>query len=170
VIRAIGGFAVRSQTAFASVLLAAISWTVAQILSGCAEYCQAMYPTFPHEALEARKRADDRLQRSETAVRRKMPSLQSRFDAIATVGTQAVDRQATHVQDLTRSEVKRSICLGWKASITSPVAEFWLRLRRERERRRTMMALRAFDDRALRDVRMARLPAEFLTSPGDDCE
>ena len=34
------------EAAFESVLLAAMSWTVAQVLAGCAEYCQAMYPTF----------------------------------------------------------------------------------------------------------------------------
>jgi hypothetical protein len=45
-IKAIGGFAARGKASFASVLLAAMSWTIAQILEGCAEYCQAMYPTF----------------------------------------------------------------------------------------------------------------------------
>jgi hypothetical protein len=45
-IKAIGGFAARSADALSSALLAAMSWTIAQILAGCAEYCQAMYPTF----------------------------------------------------------------------------------------------------------------------------
>jgi hypothetical protein len=46
VMKAIGGFAARGEAAFESVLFAAMSWTIAQALAGCAEYCQAMYPTF----------------------------------------------------------------------------------------------------------------------------
>jgi hypothetical protein len=171
-IRAIRGFAVRSQTAFSKVLLAVISWTVAQILSSCAEYCQAMYPTFPDELVEARKTDADQLQGSGAAARgRTMPSLQSQFGAIATIDAQAVVcGHAIHVQDLTRLEIKRSISFRWEASITSPVAEFWLRLRRKREWRRKMMAPRALDDSVLWDVRRVRFPSEFLTSPGDHCE
>ena len=45
-IKATGGFAAGSAAALSDALLAAMSWTIAQILAGCAEYCQAMYPTF----------------------------------------------------------------------------------------------------------------------------
>jgi hypothetical protein len=161
VIEAMGGFAVRIHAALASAMLAVMSWAVAQILSGCAEYCQAMYPTFPDEPVEASERAADRLRRSETAAcGTAMPFLQSRFDATATIDAQALDWRAIHVHDLTRLEVTRSISSGRKASIASPVAEFWLGPRRERGTRRTMMALRAFDDWAERDVRMSHLSDE----------
>jgi hypothetical protein len=44
VMRAIVGFAAHGEAAFESVLLAAMSWTVTQVLAGCAEYCHAAYP------------------------------------------------------------------------------------------------------------------------------
>src|SRR5438876_10187082 len=45
-IKTIADFAARARIELAAALLAAASWVVAQILAGCAEYCQAMYPAF----------------------------------------------------------------------------------------------------------------------------
>ncbi|MCA6106775.1 hypothetical protein [Bradyrhizobium cenepequi] len=39
-----GTFAVCSDVAFHSVILSVLSWTVAQVLEGCAAYAQGMYP------------------------------------------------------------------------------------------------------------------------------
>jgi hypothetical protein len=80
VMQAIAGFAVDGAAAFESILLAAMSWAIAQILTGCAEYCQAMYPTFvePDESTDSHAATDgpqpdqgvaNRPQRQKTAVR-----------------------------------------------------------------------------------------------------
>jgi hypothetical protein len=174
-IKAVGGFAARGQAAFASVLLAAMSWTIAQILEGCAEYCQAMYPTFPDEGVDRHDAASgpqsgqsaaNPLFSQETQARgtTMTPSHRPRFDPVSLVHAQAVHAQAL------RPAAKRTISRSWRASITSPVAEFWLRLRHEREMRRAMMALRSLDDPALREVEMSRHRTDRFASPGDYCE
>jgi hypothetical protein len=43
-VKAVGTFAVCSDIAFHSVILSVMSWTVAQVLEGCAAYAQGMYP------------------------------------------------------------------------------------------------------------------------------
>ncbi|MBO4223787.1 hypothetical protein [Bradyrhizobium neotropicale] len=43
-LKAVGTFAVCSDVAFHSVILSLMSWTVAQVLEGCAAYAQGMYP------------------------------------------------------------------------------------------------------------------------------
>lgn len=42
--RVIGVFAGYGEIAFSGVLFAFMSWTIAQVLAGCAAYAQAMYP------------------------------------------------------------------------------------------------------------------------------
>jgi hypothetical protein len=42
--KVVGTFAVCSDIAFHSVILSVMSWTVAQVLEGCAAYAQGMYP------------------------------------------------------------------------------------------------------------------------------
>jgi hypothetical protein len=43
-LRIVGTFAICSDVAFHSVILSVMSWTVAQVLEGCAAYAQGMYP------------------------------------------------------------------------------------------------------------------------------
>jgi hypothetical protein len=43
-LKVVGTFAVCSDIAFHSVILSVMSWTVAQVLEGCAAYAQGMYP------------------------------------------------------------------------------------------------------------------------------
>ncbi|WP_454620293.1 hypothetical protein [Bradyrhizobium cenepequi] len=43
-LKALGTFVVCSDIAFHSVILSVMSWTVAQVLEGCAAYAQGMYP------------------------------------------------------------------------------------------------------------------------------
>jgi hypothetical protein len=170
VMKAIGGFAARGEAAFESVLLAAMSWTVAQVLAGCAEYCQAMYPTFAeldgppvdeHDATNAaqfdRRVANQPGSREIGARARMAQSHQPRLGATSIVHADAVRVEAAHieaiqVEGLARAEFKRTFARRWSASITAPVAEFWLRLRHERERRRAIMELRALERRISRDL------------------
>jgi hypothetical protein len=194
VIRAIGGFAALSAAALSSALLAAMSWTIAQILAGCAEYCQAMYPTFVeldepavnHDATsgpQSGQRVADRLSSRAPGSRGTIAPLpRLLFNATSTVDAEAVDARAVRAQAvhqaLARWEaeknlektIERNISRSWRSSITSPVAEFWLRLRDERETRRAMLAPRAFDAPALRNTEMSRRRIENLAGIGDPCE
>jgi hypothetical protein len=43
-LKVVGTFAVCSDVAFHSVILSVMSWTIAQVLEGCAAYAQGMYP------------------------------------------------------------------------------------------------------------------------------
>jgi hypothetical protein len=180
VMKAIGGFAARGEAAFESVLLAAMSWTVAQVLAGCAEYCQAMYPTFveldgppvdEHDATNAAQfdwRVAHQPGSREVGARARMAqSHQPRLGATSIVHADALRVEAAHieavqVEGLARAELKRTFARRWSASITAPVAEFWLRLRHERERRRAIMELRALERRISRDVALSQ--TEYLSS------
>jgi hypothetical protein len=193
VIKAIGGFAARSAAALSSALLAAMSWTIAQILAGCAEYCQAMYPTFVeldepavnHDAtsdLQSGQRVADRLSSREPSPRGTITPLpRLLLNATAAVDARAVRAQAVHqalalweaektMEKNLEKTIERTISRSWRSSITSPVAEFWLRLRHERETRRAMLAPRAFDAPALRNAEMSRYRTENFAGIGDPCE
>jgi hypothetical protein len=202
VIKAIGGFAAHSAAALSSALLAAMSWTIAQMLAGCAEYCQAMYPTFVeldepavnHDATsdpQSGQRVADRLSSREPSPRGTITLLpRLLLNATSTVDAEAVDARAVRAQAvhpaLARWEAKktmektmeknldrtieRTISRSWRSSITSPVAEFWLRLRHERETRRAMLAPRAFDAPALRNAEMSRHRTENFAGIGDPRE
>ena len=43
-LKVVGTFAVCGDIAFHSVILSVMSWTVAQVMEGCAAYAQGMYP------------------------------------------------------------------------------------------------------------------------------
>jgi hypothetical protein len=78
-IKSIVGFAASSAAALSDALLAVMSWTIAQILAGCAEYCQAMYPTFveldePADSHDATS-APESDQRVADQLSRRQPSL-----------------------------------------------------------------------------------------------
>lgn len=51
-----------------------------------------------------------------------------------------------------RSVRVRTGSIGWRAGITSPVARFWSRMRREQGIRRTIRNLKALDDRTREDI------------------
>jgi hypothetical protein len=192
VIKAIGGFAARSADALSSGVLAAMSWTIAQILAGCAEYCQAMYPTF----VELDEPADTRVAESgprsgqqitgqlsspETGARGTITPLPLRLrSATSSVDADPVDARtvrtaAVHwaparwraAQGEAKKSDDRTNSRGWRASITSPVAEFWLRLRHERETRRATRVPRALDVPTLGNSEMSRHPTENYAGIGD---
>ena len=152
VIRTVGGFAARSQAALADSLLAAMSWTIAQILAGCAEYCQAMYPTFvePEQSVDSadvtsgsRFVPGTASQLQQTAVRATVTPLQP--TCFSAADAEAFHAQAAHLRAPARSQARPTASRGWRASTASPVLEFWLRLRQEREIRREIVAPRVLD-------------------------
>jgi hypothetical protein len=84
-------------------------------------------------------------------------SHQPRLGATSIVHADAVRAEAARIEaiqidGLARAEFRRTFARRWSASITAPVAEFWLRLHHERERRRAIMELRALERRISRDV------------------
>jgi hypothetical protein len=190
VIKAIGGFAARSAAALSSALLAAMSWIIAQILAGCAEYCQAMYPTFVeldepavnHDATSGPQSgprvADRLLSREPSPLGTITPLPRLVLNATSTIDAEAVDARAVRAQAdhqaLARWEVEKTmektISRSSRSSIRSPVAEFCLRLRHERETRRAMLAPRAFDTPALGNTEISRHRTENFAGIGDLCE
>jgi hypothetical protein len=179
VMKPIGGFAAHGEAAFESVLLAAMSWTIAQVLAGCAEYCQAMYPTFvepdgpvdSHDgtgSLQPDRRVASQPGSREIGAGGTMTqSHQTRLRATSIVHAEAVPIEAAQIEPLARSGGKRTFSRRWSASITSPVAEFWLRLRHERERRRAITELRALEHRTSRDVAISRRQTESFARLGN---
>jgi hypothetical protein len=151
----IGGLAARGEATFERILLAGLSWTIAQVLAGCAQYAEAMYPCFtePVEADDGHAAAG---WPSEVTA---SPEEESR--ARAAVALVQAETRA-------RSEAKRSISGRWSASIRSPVAEFWLMLRHGRKR--AIMAPPALDQRTTGDAEVSRHRTEYSARFGDHCE
>jgi hypothetical protein len=56
--RLVGGFAVCGEFAFSGLLLAFMSWTIAQALAGCAAYGRAMHPWVIEDEPRQVRRAD----------------------------------------------------------------------------------------------------------------
>jgi hypothetical protein len=164
--KAIAGFAARCEAAFESFLLAAMSWTIAQVLAGCAEYCQTMAPAFDgHDAVDGPQSSREacRLRSRQTGARG------SSGACAEAVYIEAVYAQAAYTKALARS-AGRSGSRRWRATATSAVTEFWLRLRQERERKRAMMELRAPGDRMLGSIGISRRQNPCFARPGDHCE
>jgi hypothetical protein len=152
----IGGFAARGEAAFERILLAVLSWTIAQVLAGCAQYAEAMYPSLaePIEAYDGHAAAAG------------WPS-----DLTASPEEESRARAAVVLvlaETRARSEAKSTISGRWSASIRSPVADFWLRLRHGRKRE--IMASRALDRRTTGDAEVSRHRTGYFARFGDHCE
>jgi hypothetical protein len=156
VMMVIGGLAARGEATFERILLAALSWTVAQVLAGCAQYAEAMYPCFT-EPVEA----DDGYAGAAGWPSEVTASPEEESRVRAAVALVQAETRA-------RSEAKRSISGRWSASIRSPVAEFWLRLRHGPKR--AIMAPPALDQRTTGGAEVSRHRTEYFARFGDHCE
>jgi uncharacterized protein YjiS (DUF1127 family) len=132
-------------------VLAALSWVMAEILQGFAAYGEAMYPICFDLGEHLDRRDPAGLQRGGQACRRPA-GLAEPADVVA------------------RSGKGQTASPNSSAGIVSPLAELRSRLRRERERSRTMMELKALDDRTLRDIGISRHPVGYFPRNGDHCE
>ena len=73
-------------------------------------------------------------------------------------------------EDIARSPARQTAPPARSARITARVAELWSRMRRTRERNRTMMELDLLDERTLQDVGLYSRPIDAIRSNGDPCE
>jgi uncharacterized protein YjiS (DUF1127 family) len=154
--RLVGGLAACGEIAFSGFLLAFMSWTIAQVLAGCAAYGQAMYPC----EIEDEPRA--RMDNPAGAPRESVPPPQWRTPQ-SVAAPFAVDC-------VVKSETPRVDPPGWSASIASLWGELRSRISRQRARRLAIAELRALDDRLLQDVGLCRGDIEHTARHGDRCE
>ena len=131
--RLIGSFAACGEIAFSGFLLAFMSWTIAQVLAGCAAYAQAMYPTVIET--EPRERMDSPAGEPGELVLLRQPR-KPRAGAAAVA-----------VECIVRSEAARVDPAGWPASIASLWEKFRSNMGRRRARRLAIAELRTLDDR-----------------------
>jgi uncharacterized protein YjiS (DUF1127 family) len=155
--RVIEGFAATGEIVFSGFLLAFMSWTMAEVLAGCAAYAQAMYPCFVEDEPVGQ---GDRGNPSGAKPVLRSPSRQIEFTLVVPVA----------VEYVVRSEAPGAASPGWSASITSLAGKLWSRARAVRERRLAMAELRSLDDRALRDIGISRCDIEYFARDGDRCE
>jgi uncharacterized protein YjiS (DUF1127 family) len=151
--RLVGGLAACGEIAFSGFLLAFMSWTIAQVLAGCAAYAQAMYPCVAED--EPRARMDG-------PAREPVPLPQSRKPRFVAA--------PVAVECVVRSKTPRVDPPAWNASIASLWGKFRSRLGRQLARRVTIAELRALDDRSLRDIGLCRGDIEHFARHGDRCE
>lgn len=150
--RVIEGLAAGVELVFSRFLLVFMSWTMAQVLAGCAAYAQAMYPCFVEDPTGGQ--AD-----------RSGPSDAEYFPPSARTGSAVIAPVA--VEYIARLERPRASLLDASPTIASPASRLLSRVRRERDRRLAMAELRSLDDRALRDIGISRCDIEYFASQGD---
>jgi uncharacterized protein YjiS (DUF1127 family) len=156
-VRVIEGFAATGEIVFSGFLLAFMSWTMAEVLAGCAAYAQAMYPCYVED--ETGGQAD-----------RGGPADAEHFPPSPSHQTAAAVTVPVAVEYIALSEPPGVALRGWSASISLLAAKLWSRVRRERDRRLAMAELRSLDDRALRDIGICRGDIECFARDGDRCE
>jgi uncharacterized protein YjiS (DUF1127 family) len=155
VMKAAMGAAAFTESAFPNFLFAVMSWTIAQVVTGCAEYARAMGPIS-----ELDERIDHRPPTGEfEGPDQPQPSPGARSSATA-IPTGCIARM----------EAARANSPAWGASVRSLLAGFRSCIRQGRGRRLAIIELRALDDRSLRDIGISRCDIEYLASRGDRCE
>lgn len=154
--RLVGGFAACGEIAFSGFLSAFMSWTIAQVLAGCAAYAQAMYPTAID--IEPRPHVDGPAGKPGELVLLRQPR-KSRSGAAAVAA-----------ECIGQSETARVDPAGWLASMASLWERFRSGMGRRRARRLAIAELRALDDRSLQDIGLSRCDIERVSRYGDRCE
>jgi Domain of unknown function (DUF1127) len=117
----------------------AMSWLVTCLIESFAAYGEAMSPGFFE--------AGELIDRQEHSQPRRQPQDEP--------WSEASWLNATHPsspKESERSARGRTASAGWRDGITSPVARFWSRMRRERGIRLTIRQLKALDDRTWKDI------------------
>jgi uncharacterized protein YjiS (DUF1127 family) len=155
----IGALAATGEIVFSRFLLAFMSWTVGEVLAGCAAYAQAMYPCYVEDELVGQGDVGQGDSGNPLGVKPVLRSSSRRNEAAVTV--------SVAVEYTVRSEAPGVASRGWSASITSPAGKLWSRVRAIRDRRLAMAELRSLDDRALRDIGICRFDIECFARHGD---
>jgi uncharacterized protein YjiS (DUF1127 family) len=180
----VAGFAACAEVAFPNFLLAVVSWTFAQVLAGCAAYGEAMYPGLVGMGEPLDQRDPVRGTQSEHGNPNQLQGRTSSLSEISSTAndeirgrrpflvsrqTQSSSAALVRTEHLERSEAPRAAS-GWRAFVASFLARLRSRIRRGREGRLAIAELRAFDDRALRDIEFSRCEIEHPAGHGDRCE
>jgi uncharacterized protein YjiS (DUF1127 family) len=183
--KTVARFAACAEVAFPNFLLAVVSWTFAQALAGCAAYGEAMYPGFVGMAEPVDQRDPVRGTPSEHGSPNQLSSRKSGPGEISSTAndkisgrrpflvsrqTQSGAADLVKTEYAERSEGTRAASAGSSTSDSSFIARFRSRIRGGRDRRLAITELRAFDDRALRDIGISRCEVEHLADRGDLCE
>ncbi|SHH24461.1 DUF1127 domain-containing protein [Bradyrhizobium erythrophlei] len=155
----IGALAATGEIVFSRFLLAFMSWTMGEVLAGCAAYAQAMYPCYVEDELVGQGDVGQGESGNPSGVKPVLRSPSRRTESTVMVPV-AVERAA-------RSEAPGVASPGCSASLTSLAGKLWSRLRAMRDRRLAVAELRSLDDRALRDIGICRFDIECFAGHGD---
>jgi hypothetical protein len=119
-----------------------MSWLGTCLIESFAAYGEAMSPGFFYTAELIDRQEHER-------------NSQPRWQPQANPWGEVSSVNATHPRSLAKSKRSaraRTGSVGWSAGITSPVARFWSKMRREREIRLTIRKLQALDNLARTDI------------------
>jgi uncharacterized protein YjiS (DUF1127 family) len=182
-VKTAAGFAACAEIAFPNFLLAVVSWTFAQALAGCAAYGEAMYPGFvgmgelvdrrdPVCGTQSEHGNPNQLQSRTSSLSETIANdeIRGRRPFLVSRQTQSGAADLVKTKSVERSERTSAAAAGWSTSIASFLASLRSRIRRGQDSRLAIAELRAFDDRALRDVGISRCDIEQLAGCGDRCE
>jgi uncharacterized protein YjiS (DUF1127 family) len=141
--------------ALPALLFAFVSWAVAEILSGCAAYAEAMYaPPAARDLVPA-------------ATKPGLNLMMTRVNGSSAghIHQARPDTRAAALPAEWRNE-RPAVRADWHVSLTRVVAACWSSLCRSRNRRRAIEELRGLDDRSLRDIGIARSDIEYIVRYG----
>jgi uncharacterized protein YjiS (DUF1127 family) len=135
--------------ALPALLFAFVSWAVAEILSGCAAYAEAMYapPAATKPGLD----------------------LTTMLVNGGSAGHSHQIQPGTEAAALRPAEWRNerpAVRADWGVSLTRVVATCWSSVRRSRDRRQAIEELRSLDDRSLRDIGISRSDIESIVRYG----
>ena len=143
-------FAAHADRGSPNLLLAILSWVIAEFLAGCAAYAEAIHPNLAI--------AEDRVN-----LRDRMPCGPLRLDLQGEVKKGSRPASAVRLPGVSGARPKP---MRWYMSISALLMTLLSKLRKAQERRRALMELENLDERTLRDIGISRCDIESITRRG----
>jgi hypothetical protein len=144
-------FMVKAAACVEDFLLSVASWAYAQALAGCADYGNAMYPGF----VGAGEPVDQRDPVSGTQSEHGNPN--QRLSEISPIANDGI-------------RGRRPFLVSRQTQSSSAADLVKIEYAERSEMALAITELRAFDDRALRDIEISRCEIEHLAGGGDRCK
>jgi uncharacterized protein YjiS (DUF1127 family) len=141
--------------ALPAMLFAFVSWAVAEILTGCAAYAEAMYAPPAAKGLPAA-----------TKPRLTLITMQVNGGSAGHSHQALPGARAAALPPAEWRSKSPAAGADWRVSLMRVVAACWSSLSARRHRRRAIEELRSLDDRSLRDIGISRSDIEYIVRYG----
>jgi uncharacterized protein YjiS (DUF1127 family) len=142
--------------ALPALLIALVSWVVAEILSGCAAYAEAMYAPPAAKGLAP----------APTKPGFNLMTMQLNAGSPGHGHQARPGTRATALPPAEWRNERPTVRVDWRISLRRAVVTCWSSLRRSRDRQRAIGELHSLDDRSMRDIGLSRSDIEYIVHYG----